>query len=96
MTEYNARRLRIGISFNFALRSQDIRNTFNWTLNGTVLEPAKIRFRMGINDISGSLTIYFSTLADEGVYQVFVSNEFGALLGRKIPLKFAGELKSCK
>ncbi|XP_068679379.1 fibronectin type III domain-containing protein-like [Montipora foliosa] len=87
MTEYNAQRLRRRISFTFALRSQDIRSTFNWTLNGTVLELANWRFR--VDNILGSLTIYFTTLADEGVYQVFVSNEFGKLLGRKIPLKFA-------
>ena len=91
MTEYNAQRLRRRISFTVALRSQDIRSTFNWTLNGTVLELANWRFR--VDNILGSLTIYFTTLADEGVYQVFVSNEFGKLLGRKIPLKFAGELE---
>ncbi|XP_068678794.1 uncharacterized protein [Montipora foliosa] len=87
MTEYNAQRLRRWIHFTFALRSRDIRSTFNWTRNGTVLELASWRFR--VDNILGTLTISFSSLDDEGVYQVFVSNEFGTLLGRKIPLKFA-------
>ncbi|XP_068748804.1 neurofascin-like [Montipora capricornis] len=86
--EYNAQRLRRTINFTIAIQSRDIRSTFNWTLNGTVLEPAK-NFRIAVDNILGTLTINSSTLADEGVYQVFVSNEFGALLGRKIPLKFA-------
>ena len=94
MTEYNAQRLRRWIHFTFGLRSPDIRSTFNWTRNGTVLELASWRFR--VDNILGSLTISLSSLDDEGVYQVFVSNEFGTLLGRKIPLKFAGELKGCK
>ena len=95
MTEYNAQRLSSRIIFTLTIRSRNIRTTFNWTFNGTVLEPAK-NFRIAVDNILGTLTITSSALADEGVYQVFVSNEFGALLGRKIPLKFAGELEGCK
>ena len=94
MTEYSAQRLSNRIIFTFAIRSQNIRTTFNWTFSGTVLELVK-NFRNAAYNIFGRLTINSSAWADEGVYQVFVSNEFGALLGRKIPMYFAGELEGC-
>ena len=87
MTNFNAKRLGSFFSWDVTTPPLSSPNTFKWTLNGTLLDPA-INDRIGISD--GRLFIYGGSLAEEGTYQVFVTNEFGTLFSRKIKLKFAG------
>lgn len=80
MINFNAKRLRYSVSLTFQPKPHSIPTIFNWTLNGTTLDRQK----------SGGLSIRRGSLADEGEYQFFMSNEFGTLFSRKVKLKFAG------
>jgi len=88
MTNFNAKRLGSSVFLDVTTPQLSSPNTFKWTLNGTSLDPA-IKSDIYISP-NGRLSIYGGSLADEGVYQVFVTNEFGTLFSRKIELKFAG------
>ena len=88
MTNFNAKRLGRRVIFSFTGIPDSRPNTYNWTLNGTTLDPAT-NSRISLSD-NGDLTIWSGSLADEGEYQVFVSNEFGTLFSRKMKLKFSG------
>lgn len=87
MTNFNAKRLGRRVIFSFTGIPDSRPNTYNWTLNGTTLDPAT-NSRISLSD-NGHLTIWSGSLADEGEYQVFVSNEFGTLFSRKMKLKFS-------
>ena len=65
--------------------------TYQWTLNGSVLDPATRPKRFMI-DTEGNLIVSPVSLADEGDYQLVVSNEYATMFSRKIKLKFAGRL----
>ena len=89
MTNFRARRLgsRVFMSFDGGFPQTPI--TYKWALNGTILDPRK-NGRLSISTGTGQLTIRSGSLANEGAYQLFASNEFGTLFSRKIWLKFSG------
>lgn len=64
-------------------------NAYKWKLNGTNLDPMQNN-RFIISSADGRLTITSGKLADEGEYQFFISNEFGAMFSNKVGLKFSG------
>lgn len=83
MTNFKARRLFSSVLLSFTGKLASGPNTFTWALNGTKLGP--------VSAADGSWTINKATLADEGEYQVSLSNrDYGTLLSRKIKLKFSG------
>ena len=91
LTNYNAPRLTLRISFPVPFRSLTLRSTFKWTHNGTVL-PVRNFGRVFVRPTTGVLNIFPSILEDEGVYQSFISNELGTMFGRKFRMKFRGDL----
>ncbi|CAH3016664.1 unnamed protein product, partial [Porites evermanni] len=86
MTNFKARRLYSSVLLSFKGKPASGPHTFKWTLNGTTLDPASY---VEISSGSSALRVYGRSLANEGEYQVFVSNEFGTLFSRKIKLKFS-------
>ena len=61
--------------------------TYKWTLNGTSLDLSPNRFTISPR---GQLRISSGSLSDEGEYQFFVSNEYGAMFSNRVRLKFSG------
>ena len=89
MTNFRARQLGSRVTISFASGFQQTKTTYKWTLNGTILKPG-INPRLFISTDISQLSIRLGSLADEGAYQLFASNEFGTLFSRKIWLKFSG------
>ena len=95
LTNFNASRLGSTISLSPVAQvpnpDSNPPNTFKWTVNGTTLNPTQNN-RFTISSSNGRLTISGGQLADEGQYQFFISNEFGAMFSNKVGLKFSGKL----
>ncbi|XP_068752097.1 uncharacterized protein [Montipora capricornis] len=88
LTDYNAKNLSSRISFDVPVRSLTLQTIFKWTHNGAVLVAGNSS-RVHVNSSNGALDIFYSKLEDEGAYQFFTSNEFGAMFARKFWMKFA-------
>ena len=90
LTNFNALRQFSTVTLNPDVQVSNPPKTFKWTLNGTSLDLSNNRFTISSN---GQLTISAGLLSDEGEYQFFVSNEYGAMFSNRVRLKFSGEYK---
>ena len=91
LTNYNAPRRYIPVSITVVSKTP-FPKTFKWSLNGSALrlnqEPTHDRV---YTTRHGELRIASGILSDEGDYQVFMSNAFGTMFGKKVGLKFSGK-----
>jgi len=87
LTNFNALRLSSPVTLDPNVQVSNPPKTFKWTLNGTTLDLPPSRFTVSP---TGKLTISSGSLKDEGEYQLFVSNEYGAMFSNRVKLKFSG------
>lgn len=87
LTNFNALRLSSLVSLDPDVQVSNPPKTYRWTLNGTNLDLSPSRFTISPG---GQLVISGGSLSDEGEYQFFVSNEYGAMFSNKVRLKFSG------